>query len=581
MKARSGSLFLAVACAWAGVSCTALPDPAAPPRPPVTIYVARDVVTMDPARPRAGAVAVSDGRILGVGSREQMLNLAGPGATLDARFADRVIVPGLIDQHLHPVLAALTFVTRIVSIETWTLPKGTFPAARDPADYVARLRAAESAMTSPDEPLFTWGYHQDFHGRVDRALLDEIGGERPIVVWHRSVHETILSSAAIELLGITAEQVATLPAAVRAQIDLGAGHFVERGNFEYVVPRLLPALVPPEKLVAGLVSTRAYMHANGVTTSAEPGGAVEYQALVESVLGRPETPFRFFFIPDGRVPANAGHLDDVVARTEATLAAVTRRTAPLRRHVKLFADGAMFSQLMQMREGYTDGHHGEWLMQPEVFARAFRAFWEAGYQIHVHTNGDGGLELVLDTLAENLERAPREDHRTTIVHFGFSTAGQVERIAELGAIVSANPYYTVALADRYGEIGIGPERADEMVRLGDVARAGVRFSFHSDMPMAPSDPLFLVWCAVNRVTPSGRIAGPDQRVRVEDALRAVTIDAAHSLGLEDEIGSIAPGKRADFTILEANPFGVDPMTIRDIEVWGTVLGGRVQPVRPH
>jgi predicted amidohydrolase YtcJ len=98
------------------------------------------------------------------------------------------------------------------------------------------------------------------------------------------------------------------------------------------------------------------------------------------------------------------------------------------------------------------------------------------------------------------------------------------------------------------------------------------------MPMAPSSPLFLAWAAVNRVTPSGRVAGPDQRVSVQDALEAVTIDAAYSLRLEDEVGSITPGKLANFTVLEADPFAVDPMKIKDIGVWGTVLEGRVQPV---
>lgn len=567
-----------VALASAIVSCTSKPTPDVAPSSAPTIYLAERVVTMDPDRPRADAVAVAGGRILGVGSRAELLDLAGDTAIVDRRFADHVIVPGLIDQHLHPLLAALTFVTKIVSIETWALPTGTFPAARNQAEYVERLRAIEAALEEPNAPLFTWGYHHYFHGKVDRALLDEISATRPIAVWHRSVHETILNSRAIELLGITDAAIDALPEAVRAQIDLGAGHFVERGNLEFLMPRLLPALAPPEALVGGLVATAAYMHANGVTVSAEPGGAASYQPLVESVLGDADTPLRFYFIPDGRVHANAGHLDDVVERTEATLARETARTAPLHKQVKLFSDGAMFSQLMQMQDGYTDGHHGEWLMEPETFARAFRAFWEADYQIHIHTNGDGGLELVLDTLEANLARRPRNDHRTTIVHFGFSTAEQVERIAALGAIVSANSYYTIALADRYGEIGIGPERADAMVRLGDVESAGVSFSFHSDMPMAPSDPLFLVWSAVNRQTPSGRVAGPDQRVSVEAAMRAVTTDAAYSLRLEDEIGSITPGKRANFTILDSDPFEVDPMAIRDIGVWGTVLEGRIQPV---
>ena len=126
-------------------------------------------------------------------------------------------------------------------------------------------------------------------------------------------------------------------------------------------------------------------------------------------------------------------------------------------------------------------------------------------------------------------------------------------------------------------MGLGPERADEMVRLGDLTRAGIPWSLHSDMPMAPADPLFLMWCAVNRLTTSGRVAGPDQRVTAEEALRGVTIEAAYSLKLEDEIGTITPGKRANFTILSDNPLSVDPAKIRDISVWGTVMEGRVLP----
>lgn len=152
------------------------------------------------------------------------------------------------------------------------------------------------------------------------------------------------------------------------------------------------------------------------------------------------------------------------------------------------------------------------------------------------------------------------------------------RLAGLGAIVSANPYYLTALSDRYGEIGLGPERADELVPIGDVVARGVPVSFHSDMPMAPAQPLLLVWAAVNRTTVSGRVAGPEQRLSVAQALRAVTIDAAQSLRMETEVGSIAPGKLANFTILEADPFEVDAAAIKDIAVWGTVFEGVAYPV---
>ncbi|MDH3643862.1 MAG: amidohydrolase [Gammaproteobacteria bacterium] len=543
----------------------------------VTIYPARTVITMEPTQPRAEAVAVADGRILTVGSLAE-LGRRHDGSIVDETFSGKVIVAGMIDQHLHPFLSAVTMTAAIVSIEDWVLPGQRFPAARDRADYLAKLSAAEAALEDPAAPLISWGFHHYFHGKLARQDLDAITSTRPIIVWHRSAHEFVLNTPALVSIGVSDALVAAAPAAIQAQIDFAAGHFWERGAFEFLLPHVQPVLVAPERFRAGLELTETYLHTSGVTLSAEPGGSGDMYDMYNSVLGDAATPFRFYFIPDGRVPPDTESDSAIVQAAEAKLAPVTSRTAPLRNHVKLFSDGAMFSQLMQMQDGYSDGHHGEWLMEPEPFARTFRAFWDAGYQIHVHQNGDAGLKLVLDTLEENLARNPRDDHRTTIVHFGFSTPAQVQRIAELGAIVSANPYYTVALADRYAEIGIGPERADEMVRLGDVARAGVSFSFHSDMPMAPSQPLFLMWTAVNRVTPSGRIAGPNQRVSVQQALEAVTIEAAYSLRLEDEVGSITPGKRANFTILEADPFAIDPMLLKDIGVWGTVLEGKLQPV---
>lgn len=545
----------------------------------VIIYTAKEIITMDPAQPRAEAVAVADGRILGVGSTQTVLKLLGDKPTrMDASFADKVMVPGLIDQHLHPLLSALTLTSEIISIEDWVLPDRTVTAVRGREAYLARLRAAEAAMAEPDALLLSWGFHHYFHGKLTRADLDDISKSRPIIVWHRSAHEFFLNSMALRLTGVSQETVASQAQAIGEQINFAEGHFWERGAFEFLLPKLMPLLASPERLLGGLAFTEQYLHASGVTTSAEPGGSTDMYPIQVSVLGDAKTPFRFYFIPDGRTLGGLFADNELIAETEKLLPQATGNTAFLPKQVKLFADGAIFSQLMQMQEGYTDKHQGEWMMEPALFARVFRTYWDAGYQIHVHQNGDAGLQMVLDTLEQNMRRHPRKDHRTTIVHFGFATPEQVQRIARLDAIVSANPYYTVALADRYGEIGIGPERSDQMVRLGDVARAGVPFSFHSDMPMAPSQPLFLMWAAVNRTTPSGRIAGPEQRISVQQALAAVTIEAAYSLRLEHDIGSISPGKLANFTILEASPFAVKPDAIKDIGIWGTVLEGRLQPV---
>jgi predicted amidohydrolase YtcJ len=284
------------------------------------------------------------------------------------------------------------------------------------------------------------------------------------------------------------------------------------------------------------------------------------------------------YIPDGKSMAYT-HIDgDMLGETEKVLEWGSGMSRFYPKQIKLFADGAMFSQLMQMKDGYLDGHHGEWIINHDLLERAVDTYWDAGYQIHVHQNGDEGLDVVLDIVEANLKRNPREDHRTVIVHFGFSTKEQVQRIKELGIIVSANSYYTVALADTYSEVGIGPERAQQMVRLGDLARAGVSFSLHADMPMAPGKPLFLMWSAVNRSTlNNNNIAGPEQRITPEQALRAVTIEAAYSMRLEKDYGSLEVGKFANITVLDDNPLTIDPMAIKDISIWGTIHEGRVLP----
>jgi predicted amidohydrolase YtcJ len=172
-----------------------------------------------------------------------------------------------------------------------------------------------------------------------------------------------------------------------------------------------------------------------------------------------------------------------------------------------------------MREPYLDrdgnpnpDHHGEWLMPPEMFEDRAKLYWDAGYQLHIHVNGDLALDVVLDTLERRMRENPRADHRTVIVHFANSTEEQIDRIARFGAVVSSNPYYPVGFADKYSEFGLGPERADVMVRNASVLRRRIPLSFHSDLPMGRSDPLGMMSCAVNRITQSGRIAGPEQRI---------------------------------------------------------------------
>jgi predicted amidohydrolase YtcJ len=208
----------------------------------------------------------------------------------------------------------------------------------------------------------------------------------------------------------------------------------------------------------------------------------------------------------------------------------------------------------------------------------FQTYWDAGYQIHVHNNGDAGLDMVLASFEKAMARKPRTDHRTVLVHFGFSQPEQVARWVKMGGIVSSNPYYVTALAGRYAKLGIGPERAANIAAHGDVLNNNGSLSFHSDMPMAPAKPMQLVWAGVTRTTAEGPVAGPQHKVPLDVALKAVTLDAAYSIQMEKRVGSIEVGKDANLSILDQSPYAVAPEKLKDIGVWGPMLEGRVQPV---
>ena len=544
------------------------------------VYIAREVVTLNPDQPLVQAVAVREDSIVATGSLEEIQQtLSGETYSVDSRFNDFVLIPGLINQHEHAWLASLLFITEILSIEDWVLPDRTIERAKDATDYRERLTKIVAEHTDPSEVIYTWGFHQLFHGELTRSDLDEISDTIPIVVLQRSIHEQIHNTRALEYFGIDQTLIDNAPASVRAQTNLEEGHFWEQGQ-SLIVPAVFADLFHPSRYIPALEQVEAYWHSAGSTLVAEPGGSASaaFIEMQNQVLSDSDTPFRMHYIVDGRSFAANLPEAEVITEVEKLFITAQGMTEFIPKQVKLFADGAMFSQLMQMSEGYLDGHHGEWLMDPEDFANAFRIYWEAGYQIHVHQNGDAGLDLVLDILQANMARNPRADHRTVIVHFGFSRPDQVDTLANLGAIVSANPFYPIILADKYSNVGIGPERAQEMVRLGDLVRADISFSLHSDTPMASGQPLRLMSNAVNRITVNGNLVGPTQRISAERALRSVTIDAAYSLRKEDEVGTIVPGKLANFTVLTENPLTVSPQSIESIEIWGTVHEGRVLPI---
>jgi len=217
-------------------------------------------------------------------------------------------------------------------------------------------------------------------------------------------------------------------------------------------------------------------------------------------------------------------------------------------------------------------------MSPELLERQIRQFWRAGFQIHVHVTGDMGVEVALECLAKVQAEHPRFEHGFTLEHVGYATPEQLQRAKHLGASVSANIYYLHELSARYAELSVGYERASTMGRLRSSFDLGITTALHSDFTMAPAEPLLNMWVAVNRVNAQGEVMGEHERLTSEQALAAVTINAAKILGIDTFTGSLRAGKRADMTILSDNPLLVSSHAIKDIRVLATVFEGQLAPL---
>lgn len=546
----------------------------------IVVYTAKKIVTMDATNPTATAVAVRGKTIVSVGSLESLEPwLEAHPHRVDRRFDDKVLMPGLIDPHLHPLLGALQFGTVWITPESWKLHDETVPATRSPGEYRQRL---EQALAAEDDgaPLFiTWGWSEPEHGPITRADLDEVAPDRPVMVWQRSVHEAVFNTAALEYMKLTEADAEGFS---ETEIDWTTGHFVEAGLFEVAVPRLAPYLLAPEFVDSGYSRNVDYLKANGVTTVGDLStGQLDWDmeiAALERNLVDTGAPFRTVLVPAAyALSLTKGGLESSFEFVETELG---RTDAPPQivygKRIKLFADGAMFSLLGQVAPpGYIDGHQGEWITPQEQFEAQAAMYWKAGYRIHVHANGDAGIGFTLDVFEELQEDAPRRPSALVIEHFGLSNDDLNRRVAELNASVSANPYYVHALGDTYATLGVGQDRAQRIAPVGSLVDLGVTVALHSDFGMAPANPIYLAWSAITRKTSSGEVFSPPRGLTREEAFRAVTIDAAYVLGLDQSLGSIQAGKIADFAVFEEDPTSVPVDALENLTAWGVVFEGEV------
>jgi len=536
----------------------------------MTVYRARRILTMNPSRPEATHVAVRDGRILGVGSLDE---LAGWGPhTLDERFADLFLMPGLVEGHSHLMAGSLW---RHVYCGWFDVrdPDGVRVAGSKSLDEVVAALAAAAPSGSGGGHI-GWGVDPIYFGsrRCHRHDLDRVSTTATVGVLHASGHILNVNSEALRRAGLLR------PGVDHPGIPLGDDGLP---TGELKGPEAMMPVMPHVGLDRSFLSgdefgIRAFgkLAVRAGVTTATDLAATAQDAEIDTwlrVTGGEDYPVRLvpFLRLIGLSPA------DAVARAVLIRARSSERLRLGR--IKVVADGSIqgFSARLRWPGYYNGAPNGLWYTAPQTVREVYTLGLKHGVLIHTHTNGDEATEMALDCMEEALRSQPTPDHRYTLQHCQLADEAQFRRMKALGMGVNLFANHHYYWGEQHRAITVGPERAERMNACRSALDAGVPFSVHSDAPITPLAPLFTAWCAVNRLSSSGRVLGAHQRIGVMDALRAVTLGAAWTLKLDGEVGSIECGKRADFCVLGGDPTVVAPEALKDVPVWGTVQGGRV------
>lgn len=538
----------------------------------ITIYRAKKIITMNPARPEVTHVAVRDGQIIGAGTLEE---LQGWGEhKLDTQFADKYLMPGLVEGHAHTMEGTLWRNTYCGYFDRMDPDGKIWSGLKNKDAVLARLSEAEQALDDPDAPLPGWQLDPIYFNneRVTRADLDRVSTTRAVGVLHASGHIMNVNSKALELAGLLKPGV-NHPGVPLGSDGLPTG---ELKGPDIMTPVGAHVGFDRDMLACderGLRDFGKLCVRAGVTTVTDLAARMsdDVADMMIRVTGTPLFPvrvlaMRFFH---GLTP------DELI---EHAISLRKRATDRMRLGaIKVIADGSIQGFSARLRApGYFNGApNGLWYITPEHMAAIYEKALENGLLVHTHTNGDQATQLALETLETALQKTPAKDHRFTLQHCQLADAAQFRQMAKLGMCVNLFANHHFYWGDEHYALTVGPERAERMNAARTALNNDIPMGIHSDAPITPLGPLFTAWCAMNRKTASGRVLGEQERITLSEALYAITLGAAYTLKLDGEIGSIEAGKHADFAVLEADPSTATADSIKDIPVWGTVQGGRI------
>jgi predicted amidohydrolase YtcJ len=536
----------------------------APQPPDHQVFVNGTVLTMDAGNSVAQALSVRGELIEATGTNEEIMARVGDETeVVDLRGS--AVLPGFIDAHGHFPGSGL----RTISADLNSPPIGD---KVDIDDLLAAL-AAQAERTAPGDWVSGFGYDDTLLAEKrhpTREELDRVSAEHPVVAMHISGHMLVANSMALALVGIDASTPDPEGGVIGRVPGTQEPNGLLEENARLEVLRWMQDL--------GLADTYRLMKAAadeaaavGVTT-VQSGGVSRMLALGLHWFSRlgiiPQRLIVFPFETEFAESLFNGEYNTGDFNSDRlTMGAV-----------KIVADGSIQGFTAYLSEPYATAYHGDasyrgypTVTREKLFAQV-EALHRAGYQIAVHGNGDAAIEDILDAFEAAQKVHPVKDPRMILIHAQMAREDQVARMKDLGITPSFFTAHTWYWGDRHRDIFIGPERAENISPSRWALDHGLRFSSHLDTPVTPLLPLQAVWSQVHRITHGGSVLGPQQRISVMQALRAVTTDAAWQVFQEGNRGSLEPGKYADLVVLAGNPLD-DPMAMRTLRVERTVVGG--------
>ena len=534
------------------------------------ILTADTVITMDPRLPRAEAVAVSDDRIVAVGTLAARQAALPQAVLVETKAA--ALMPGFIDAHSHPVVTGPGVMPPNYWIAPWFAPTWD--------DVLAMFQKA-IGETPPGSPLAFSGFdallHE--HDAPDAASLDAVFGDRMVFVQDNSGHAGYVTTAVLKKLGFIDNPPKDPVGGSFERNPDGSlnGRAHEVPAIEAFAQPVAEALLARGNPLQGAVEYYLYFAAAGITSTSEHTYRASVKSAYEALAKLPSCPLRISLYhmstePDAGDPFTSDVPENMLRKIG----------------VKLWADGSPWIGNVAMSTPYLDtptthaagivpGLHGEEEMN---YSRAqldslLDQYAPQGWQMSFHANGDVAADIVLDAFSRALDKHDLSgtDHRWRIEHIGGARRDQFPRMAEIGVVPSLGPFQFSYWGDLLDGEMFASEVGSQWQRARDAFDAGLKVSFHNDGSVSPPMPLRSVQSMVTRRTVSGQFHGAEQAISVDEGLRAITINAAYSLRHDDQVGSIEVGKLADFVLLGADPYAVPVDTIEKIEVLGTWVGG--------